>query len=74
MSSYAVKTENPRAPRRLLSHCALVGRALKRRVPARRRLERALGREQAIMLIRALTGDQSLVRRGRPVRRVKSSP
>lgn len=73
MSSYVFEKQNPRAPRRLLSHCALVGRALKRRVPARRRLENALGREQAVMLVRGLTGDQGLVRRGRR-RRVKSSP
>ena len=72
MSSYVVENQtNPRAPRRLLSHCALVGRALKRRVPARRRLESAVGREQALMLIRGLTGDQRLRRRGR---RVTSSP
>lgn len=74
MSSYAVDNENPRAPRRLLSHCVLLGRALKRRVPARRRLENAIGREQAITLVRALSGDQGLVRRGRRGRRVKSSP
>ena len=73
MSSYAVNEQNPRAPRRLLTHCALVGRALRRRVPARLRLEKALGREQASTLVGALTGDQGLVRRGRP-RRVKSSP
>ncbi len=71
MSSYVVENQNPRAPRRLLSHCALVGRALKRRVPARRRLEHAVGREQALMLIRGLTGDQRVGRRGR---RVTSSP
>jgi hypothetical protein len=72
MSSYAVSKKNPRAPRRLLSHCALLGRALKRRVPARRRLEKALGREQALTLIRALNGDQRLARRRG--RRVTSSP
>jgi hypothetical protein len=72
MSSYVV--ENPRARRRLLSHCALVGRAVKRRIPARRRLERALGREQARLLVQALSGDQALVRRARRLRRVKSSP
>ena len=49
-------TENPRARRRLLSHCALVGRALKRRVPARRRLETALGRDRARDLVRSLAG------------------
>ncbi|HST26366.1 MAG TPA: hypothetical protein VLJ76_10265 [Gaiellaceae bacterium] len=48
--------ENPRAGRRLLSHCALVGRALRRRVPARRRLETALGRDEARSLVEALTG------------------
>jgi hypothetical protein len=73
MSSYVVEEQNPRAPRRLLSHCVLVGRALKRRVPARLRLEKALGREQASTLVSALARDQSLVRRGRR-RRVKSSP
>ena len=74
MSSYAVENENPRAQRRLLRHCVMLGRALKRRVPARRRLENALGREQALMLLRALSGDQTRVRRGRRGRRVKSSP
>lgn len=74
MSSYVVEDQNPRAPRRLLSHCVLLGRALKRRVPARRRLEKALGQEQALMLVRALSADQGLVRRGRRVRRVRSSP
>jgi len=73
MSSYVVEEQNPRAPRRLLSHCVLVGRAFKRRVPARRRLENAVGREQAITLVSALTRDQGLARRGRR-RRVKSSP
>ena len=72
MSSYVV--ENPRARRRLLSHCALVGRAVKRRIPARRRLERALGREQALLLVHSLAGDQGLVRRRRRRRRVRSSP
>ena len=72
MSSYVVdNNENPRAPRRLLNHCMLLGRALKRRVPARRRLESKLGREQSNMLVGALTEDQGRVRRRR---RVKSSP
>lgn len=74
MSSYAVDNENPRAPRRLLSHCVLLGRALTRRVPARRRLESKLGREQSNMLVGALTADQGRVRRARLGRRVKSSP
>lgn len=72
MSLYVV--QDLRARRRLLRHCALVGRAPKRRIPARRRLERALGREQAQMLLQALSGDHGLVRRGRRLRRVKSSP
>jgi hypothetical protein len=72
MSSYVVEKQNPRAPRRLVNHCALLGRALRRRVPAKRRLENAVGREQAMLLVRGLTGDQSLVRRRG--RRVKSSP
>jgi hypothetical protein len=46
--------DNQRAHRRLLSHCALVGRALKRRVPARSRLETAIGRDQARDLVEAL--------------------
>jgi hypothetical protein len=71
MTSYVV--ENPKARRRLLTHCALVGRAVKRRIPARRRLERALGREQARQLVHALSGSQGLVRRRRLLR-VKSSP
>jgi hypothetical protein len=70
MSSYALNKK--RAPRRLLRHCTMLGRALRRRVPARRRLEAAVGREQARFLIAALVGDQGLVRRTR--RRVKSSP
>ena len=74
MTSYAADTENPRARRRLLSHCVLLGRALKRRVPARRRLESKLGREQSNMLVGALTADQGRVRRARLGRRVKSSP
>jgi hypothetical protein len=69
MSSYVI--ENQRARRRLLSHCALLGRALKRRVPARRRLEKALGRDQAHALVRALS--QEPARRARR-RRVRSSP
>jgi hypothetical protein len=71
MTSYVF--ENQRARRRLLSHCALVGRAVKRRIPARRRLEHALGREQARLLVQALSGGQGFVRRRR-FRRVKSSP
>ena len=55
MSSYVL--ENQRAHRRLLRHCALLGRALKRHVPARRRLEAAVGREQARLLVETLTGD-----------------
>ena len=74
MSSYAVDNENPRARKRLLSHCILLGRALKRRVPARSRLESKLGREQSNMLVGALTADQGRVRRARLGRRVKSSP
>lgn len=68
MSSYAF--QNRRVPRRLLRHCALLGRALRRRVPARRRLEAAIGREQARLLVAALAGNQGLVRR--PRRRAKS--
>ena len=71
MSSYVL--ENHRARRRLLRHCALLGRALKRRVPARRRLEAAVGREQARLLVETLTDDHGLVRRARRLR-VKSSP
>ena len=69
MSSYVIEN-NARARRRLLSHCALVGRAVTRRVPARRRLEKALGRDPAHSLVRALAGSQDRARR----RRVKSSP
>jgi hypothetical protein len=54
MASYAL--ENARGRRRLIGHVALVGRALKRRMPARKRLERALGREQAEQLVQALAG------------------
>ena len=68
MGSYAF--QNRRVPRRLLRHCALLGRALRCRVPARRRLEAAIGREQARLLVAALAGDQGLVRRAR--RRAKS--
>ncbi len=71
MSVYVL--QNHRAHRRLLRHCALFGRALKRRVPARRRLEAAVGREQARLLVEELTGDQSFVRRARRLR-VRSSP
>jgi hypothetical protein len=70
MSSYVL--DKPRAPRRLLRHCALLGSALKRRVPAKRRLEAALGREQARLLLESLTGDHGFVRRTR--RRARSSP
>jgi hypothetical protein len=66
--------ENPKGRRRLLRHCALPERPLKGRVPARLRLDRALGREQATLLVRALSGDHGLVRRGRRRRRVRSSP
>ena len=68
MGSYVF--QNRRVPRRLLRHCALLGQALRRRVPARRRLEAAIGREQARLLVTALTGNQGLVRRAR--RRAKS--
>jgi hypothetical protein len=68
MGSYPLNDH--RARRRLLRHCLLLGRALKRRVPARRRLEVAVGREQARMLVEALTGDHGRARR----LRVKSSP
>jgi hypothetical protein len=71
MSSYVL--ENPRARRRLLRHCALLGRALKLRVPARHRLDAAVGHEQASLLLEGLTGDHGLVRRA-PRRRVRSSP
>jgi hypothetical protein len=71
MSSYVLE-KKPRAPRRLLHHCALLGGAVKRRVPARRRLEAALGREQACRLLEGLTAGHGLVRRAR--RRVRSSP
>ena len=69
MSSYAI--QNPRGGTRLLSHCALLGSALKRRVPARTRLETALGRDAAESLVTALAADQDL---GRRRFRVKSSP
>jgi hypothetical protein len=68
MSSYVIDEKHSR--RRLLGHCALVGRAIAQRVPARRRLEKALGRNQAHNLVRALTGAQDLA----PRRRVRSSP
>jgi hypothetical protein len=71
MSSYVL--ENPQARRRLLRHCFLLGQALRRRVPARRRLEVAVGREEARLLLEALTDDQGFVRRARRPR-VKSSP
>ena len=71
MSSYAL--DNPRARLRLLRHCLLLGRALKRRVPARRRLEAAVGTEQARLLVESLTDDHDLARRARRLR-VKSSP
>jgi hypothetical protein len=56
-----------------MGHVALVGRALKRRMPARKRLERALGREQAEQLVQSLADDQGAARRVRR-RRVTSSP
>ncbi len=56
MSSYAL--ENPRGGTRLLSHCTLLGSALARRVPARRRLETALGRDATDRLLTALASDQ----------------
>jgi hypothetical protein len=68
MGSYAI--ENPRGGTRLLSHCTLLGSALKRRVPARKRLETALGRDAADRIVHALAQNQDLPRR----RRVKSSP
>jgi hypothetical protein len=72
MASYAL--ENARGRRRLIGHVALVGRALKRRMPARKRLERALGREQAEQLVQALSDNQGAARRVRLRRRVMSSP
>jgi hypothetical protein len=71
MSSYAL--ENPRGGTRLLSHCTLLGSALKRRVPARTRLETALGRDATDRLVLALARDQALERRERRFR-VRSSP
>ena len=71
MSSYVL--ENQRGQRRLLRHCRLFGMPRRRRLSARRRLEAAVGREQAGLLLAALTGDHGLVRRGRR-RRVTSSP
>ena len=69
MSSYVIDEKHAR--RRLLGHCALVGRAIAQRVPARRRLEKALGRDQAHSLVRALAvGSGPGARR----RRVRSSP
>jgi hypothetical protein len=72
MSSYALEN-HIRARRRLLRHCVLLGRALKRRVPASRRLEAAVGREQARLLVEALTDDHGGALRARRLR-VKSSP
>ncbi len=71
MSTYAI--ENPRGGTRLLSHCTLLGSALKRRVPARKRLETALGSDAADRLVRSLASDQDPERRDRRFR-VKSSP
>jgi hypothetical protein len=71
MSSYAI--ENPRGGTRLLRHCTLLGSALKRRVPARKRLETALGRDAADRLVHSLASDQDLERRDRRFR-VRSSP
>jgi hypothetical protein len=72
MTSFAFES---RGGRRLLGHVALVGRALTRRLPARARLERALGREQARQLVDALSDGQDAERRGRlRRRRVTSSP
>ncbi len=68
MSTFAI--ENPHGRRRLLRHCALLGTALTWRVPARRRLEAALGRDQTHNLLQSLAGDQDRARR----RRVRSSP
>ena len=68
MSSYLI--DEKRARRRLLGHCALIGRAIAHRVPARRRLEKALGRDQPHSHVQALAGAQDLARR----RRVRSSP
>jgi len=53
MTSYALETARGR--RRLIGHVALFGRALKRRRPARKRLERALGREQTEHLVQSLS-------------------
>ena len=69
MGTYAI--ENPRGGRRLLSHCTLLGSALKRRVPARTRLETALGRDATDRLLDALASDQEP---GRRRFRVRSSP
>jgi hypothetical protein len=71
MSSYAI--ENPRGGTRLLSHCTLLESALGRRVPARKRLESALGRDAADRLLSELAADQELERRDRRFR-VRSSP
>jgi hypothetical protein len=73
MSTYAFET--PRGGTRLLGHCTLLESALRRRVPARKRLETALGRDEADRLVHALASDQDddLERRGRRFR-VRSSP
>ena len=64
---------NPKALKRLWRHCSLSGAPGKRRLPARARLEAALGSERAAMLLKALAGDHGFVRRTRRLR-VKSSP
>jgi hypothetical protein len=69
MSTYAI--ENPRGGTRLLSHCTLLGSAVARRVPARKRLETALGSDAADRLVRSLASDQGP---GRRRFRVKSWP
>jgi hypothetical protein len=70
MSFDTIETQRAR---RLLAHCALLGHALKQRVPARRRLEAALGPEQARRLLQALTGDYGRARRTERLR-VRSAP
>jgi hypothetical protein len=71
METYATPTA--KGMKRLWRHCCLMGSWGKGRLPARRRLEVALGREQARALVATLTTNQGLTRRARRVR-VKSSP
>ena len=68
-------TEGSSALTRLIEHCRLLGPFEGDASSARRRLEAAVGQDQARLLLSALTGDHAFVRRARRcLPRARSAP